>query len=484
MTIKQGSAVSELNSVPAVFQANVEKFGDADCVYYKKDGQYTSLSWNQMGDMIRKMSCFLLGRGIKKKDKIGIFSDNRYEWWIADIASLSIGAVDVPIYATDSAEEALYILKNSDTGICFVGTEEHLDRVLSIKKELPNLRLIITFDEMLSKKRGILSFSQAIEEGALYKKPDDFNKRMAKVTREDLATIIYTSGTTGLPKGVMLSHGNFLSNMDQSIGHFESYLSSKDTFLSILPLSHALERTTGFYSAMKLGVPVSFVENISSTLLEDLIKVRPTVLVSVPRIFEKIHAAILSKVSYASSLKRAVFGWALRTAIKNIPYNCNDRQRKGMFALRYSVADSLVFSRLKRAVGFDNLNFVVSGGGSLSISDAEFFLGMDIKICEGYGLTEASPVTHANKPQFIKRGTVGQPVKDTMAKISDDGEILIKGPQVMMGYYKDKAGTKETFTGDGFLKTGDKGVIDEEGFLTITGRIKDIIVTAGGKNIS
>ena len=484
MPKEKKAAVSEPNNIPAIFQASVKRFGDGDCVYYKKEGQYTNLSWNQMDDMVRKMGCFLLGRGVKKKDKIGIFSENRYEWWITDLASLSIGAADTPVYATDSAEEALYILKDSDAKICFVSTEDHLDRVLSVKKKLPNLQFIVTFDEVSTKKRDVLSFSQALKEGALYKKPGDFDKRMAAVTREDLATLIYTSGTTGLPKGVMLSHGNFLHNVDQSLAFFESHLTLNDRFLSMLPLSHALERTTGYHAPIKFGIPVAFVENISSTLLEDLTTIRPTVLVSVPRIFEKIHAAILSRLADVSGFKKTIFRWALKTAAKNIPYNCIDKPRRGLFALRYSLADKLVFSKLKKAVGFDKLNFAVSGGGALNISDADFFLGMDIKICEGYGLTEASPVTHANKPNFIKRGTVGQPAKDTTARISDDGEILIKGPQIMMGYYKDKAGTKETFTEDGFLKTGDKGVIDEDGFLTITGRIKDIIITAGGKNIS
>ena len=484
MPREKKTTVSKSNNIPAAFQANIKKLKDASCVYYKKDGQYTSLSWNQMNDLTRKIGCFLLGRGIRKQDKIGIFSENRYEWWIADIAALSVGVVDVPVYATDSAEEALYILKDSDAKICFVSSEDHLKRVLSVKRKLPKLQLIVTFDEVPGRKQGVMSFSQALKEGALYKKPDDFDKRVAAITREDLATLIYTSGTTGLPKGVMLSHGNFIRNVEQGIDHFSSNLNPKDVFLSMLPLSHAFERTTGYYIPLVFGVPVAFVENISTTLLEDLTTIRPTVFVGVPRIFEKIHAAVLSKLSEASSFKKALFGWALKTAVKNVPYNCIDKPRKGLFAARYNLADKLVFSKLKKAVGFENTNFVVSGGGALNVSDAEFFLGMDIKMCEGYGLTETSPVTHANKPGFIKKGTVGQPLGDTAVKISDDGEILIKGPQVMMGYYKDKAGTKETFTKDGFLKTGDKGIIDEEGFLAITGRIKDVIITAGGKNVS
>ena len=477
-------AKTKIDSIPAAFQASVKKRGSNPCVYYKKDGTYISWSWNEMDDMVRKIGCFLLKRGIKKNEKIGIFSENRWEWWASDLATLSIGATDVPIYATDSADEALFILKDSDVRICFVSTADHLARVLSVKKKLPKLQLIVTFDKQDGKKKDVISLADALEEGAAYKRQGDFDKRAKEVKMSDLATIIYTSGTTGTPKGVMLSHSNFVNNTLQSIDAFSTNLNDDDLFFSILPLSHALERTTGFYVPLFFGIPVAFVQDVSKTLLEDLAVIRPTVMVSVPRIFEKIHAAVLSKLADASPIKKGIFGWAMKIAQKNIPYNCNNKPRGPLFAKQYDLADKMIFSKLRAAVGFDNLNFVISGGGPLSVSDAEFFLGMGIKLCEGYGLTETSPVTNANRSFFIKQGTVGPALKDTQIKISDDGEILIKGPQVMVGYYKDKAATKATFTKDGFLKSGDKGTIDQDGFLAITGRIKDVIITAGGKNIA
>lgn len=471
-------------NMAAVFQNRVNTYGDRDCVRFKELGVYRPLSWNEMGDMVRKLGCFLLSCGVKKGDHIAIFSANRYEWWVTDLAALSIGAADVPIYATDSSEEAEFILKNSDAKICFVSTESHLDRVLKVKKKLPKLELIVQYDDTGKKRKGIVSFADALKEGEAYKKPAEFDTRLAAIKPNDIATIIYTSGTTGDPKGVMLTHDNFMQNTLQSIDAYSELFSDKDMFLSILPLSHAFERVTGYYCAILGGGTVSFVEDVSKTLLEDIKAVRPTVVVSVPRIFEKVHAAITSKIADASPLKRRIFKWAMNIGYKNVPYICNGKSRTGLFASKYDLADKLVFSKLKEAVGFDRINFVVCGGGPLAVSDAEFFLGMDICLCEGYGMTETSPVTNSNRPRHMKPGTVGPAVKGTTIKIADDGEILIKGPQVMLGYYKDKASTKETMTKDGFIKTGDKGVIDEEGFLAITGRIKDIIITAGGKNIS
>jgi long-chain acyl-CoA synthetase len=244
-----------------------------------------------------------------------------------------------------------------------------------------------------------------------------------------------------------------------------------------------LERTAGYYLPVSIGAKVAFAEDFSK-LQQNLVEVRPTVIISVPRLYEKVRAGILSKVNGASRFKRALFKWAVSLASENLPYVCNGKQRKGLFALKYHVADRLIFSKLKKTLGMDRLRLAVSGGGPLSVSDGEFFLGMEIVVLEGFGLTETTPVTHVNRPWLIKPGTVGPPVKDTTVKLSEEGEILFKGPQVMMGYYKDEEGTREAFTKDGFFRSGDIGAIDEDGYLSITGRIKDIIVTSGGKNIS
>lgn len=470
-------------SIAALFQNQVSKLGDKPCVAYKKGGVYTDVSWNQMNEYIRKLGLFLVSIGIKKGDKVAIFSQNRYEWWIADQAILSIGAVNVPIYATNSADEALYVLAHSESKACFCGTEDHLDKVLSVRRKAPRLKTLIVFDTPKGKKPGVITLEEAYKKGEAYKNKGEFDKRMTSIKLDDLATIIYTSGTTGNPKGVMLTHKNFVSNVNQIMDGYRKFFTEGDVFLSFLPLSHSLERTVGYYMAVALGSKVAFAEDVSK-LAQNLAEIRPTILVSVPRIYEKVHAGILAKMADAPGIKKAIFNFAVRQAAKNLPYVCNDIPRKGLFAIKYKIADKLVFSKLKNTLGLDRMKFAVSGGAPLSVSDAEFFLGMGILVLEGFGLTETTPVTNANMPGMIKPGSVGIKVKDTDVKIGDDGEILIKGPQVMKGYYKNKEATKEVFTRDGYFRTGDIGVIDEKGRLSIVGRIKDIIVTAGGKNIS
>jgi len=470
-------------TMPAVFQNQCTKYEDKACIAFKKDGGYVDISWKDMNTMVRNIGLYLLSQGIKKGDKVAIFAENRFEWWVADLASLSINAIDVPVYATNSSEEAQYILENSDSKICFVSSEDHLGRVLKTKKKCPKLETIIIFDELPKKKKGVISFKEALQKGSEYKKPADFDKKLAAIKSDDVATYIYTSGTTGNPKGVMLTHDNFYSNVKQCNEYFNELITDEDTYLSFLPLSHSLERTIGFYHPIHQGSKVAFAES-TVTLLEDFQLVRPTILISVPRIFEKVHGKVLSNIADASSIKKSIFNWAQKQARKNIPYNCQNKVKSGLFAKKYNLADKLVFSKLKETIGLNKLKFAISGGGPLPISDAEFFLGMGFKIYEGFGLTETTPVTNVNIPTLIKPGTVGLALKKTKVRISDEGEIQIKGPQVMKGYYKNAKATKEVFTKDGYFCTGDIGVIDEDGYLSITGRIKDIIVTAGGKNIS
>ena len=470
-------------SVAAVFQNNVKAYGDKACVAYKRDGRYMDISWNEMNTMVTDLGNFLLAQGVKKGDRVAVFSPNRYEWWVSDLAILSTGAVNVPIYATNSPEEAHYVLQHSESKICFVATEDHLERVLKVKKKLPKLKLIVIFDELTHKKTGVMGIDEAYKKGASYKDKTMLKKRIKAIKSNDMATIIYTSGTTGNPKGVMLSHSNFISNVRQIYTDFHEYLSPDNIFLSFLPLSHSLERTAGYYMPMSGGMKVAFAEDFSK-VAQNLAEIRPQFIVSVPRLYEKIHAGILAKVAEAPAIKQFLFNQANKTAHQNLPYVCNNLSRSGFFAKKYDLFDKVVFSKLKAALGMDRLRLCISGGGPLSVSDAEFFLGMGLVIIEGFGLTETTPVTNVNRPGIIKPGSVGPALPETQVKISDEGEILIKGPQVMMGYYKNPAATKEVFTKDGFFRTGDIGIIDEKGSLSITGRIKDIIVTAGGKNIS
>ena len=477
-------AKHEETSMGAIFRNRVEEHGGKALVSYKnKEGVWKDISWNKINEMVIKTGLFLISRGVQPGDKIALFSPNRYEWWVADIAILSIGAVNVPIYATNSAKESEYVIENSDSKMCFVGTRDHMEKILEVKGQLPNLGEIIIFDDLDTPVSGVMTMEDAMKEGSGYEDKEELERRLKAINIEDVATIIYTSGTTGNPKGVMLTHKNFVSNVIQLYNVAPSFFEGEHVFLSFLPLSHSLERTVGYYMPIYLGKKVAFAEDISK-LVENLKEVRPTFIVSVPRIYEKAHAGIIAKVAGGSAVKQALFGWAMGLAKKNLPYICNEKDRTGFFGFQYNLADKIIFSKLKEALGMDRLVGAISGGGPLSVSDAEFFLGMGIRILEGFGLTETTPVTHGNKPSKIKPGKVGPPVKDTEVKIGKDGELLVKGPQIMKGYYKNDAATKEAFTDDGFFRTGDIGEIDEDQYLKITGRLKDLIVTSGGKNIS
>ncbi|HEN21377.1 MAG TPA: hypothetical protein ENN86_05140, partial [Desulfobacteraceae bacterium] len=437
----------ENTSMAAVFQNQAEKYGYSTCVSYKKEGQYEDISWKRMNTMIRALASFLLSMGIKKGERIAIFSPNRYEWWVTDLAVMSIAAVDIPIYSTNSAREAFYILDHSAARACFVAGQEWLDKLLKINDLLPNLEFIVSYEPVKQENPAIYSFNDALSRGQALDTENEFSQRIKSINRNDLATILYTSGTTGTPKGVMLSHNNFMSDIEQVLADFSEILSENDRFLSFLPLSHALERTTSYYIAITLGSSVALAEDFS-TIQQNLLEIRPTVIVSVPRLFEKIHAGITAKVSKASLIKKALFSWSVRIAVKNVKYVCTGNPRKGWFSFKYRIADRLVFSKIKAALGMDRMNFAFSGGGPLSVSDIEFFIGMGIPVIEGYGLTETSPITNVNRSWLIKPGTVGPPLKDTEIRISDEGEVLIKGPQVMLGYFKDEKTTADSFTPD------------------------------------
>jgi long-chain acyl-CoA synthetase len=433
--------------------------------------------------MIHNLAYYLMAKGIQHGDKIAVFSPNRYEWWVSDMAILSIGAVNIPIYATNTAEEVRYILDNSDSRICFVGTQAHMEKVIAVRDKLPKLMEIILFNDPDKPVEGVTAIKEAFRQGKDQADEALFNKRLTAIKPEDLCTFIYTSGTTGDPKGVMLSHHNIVSNVHQFNAYFPEMINRFHKAPSFLPLSHAVERTAVYYCQVFCANKIHFVKDIT-TLLEDLQAIRPSIMASVPRVLEKMYEAITAKVALAPPMKQKLFAWALSVGRKNVPYVCKGKPRTGLFALEYKIADRLIFSKLKTLLGLDQIYFIGLGGAPMPRKVLEFFIGMDIPCCDAYGLSETSPIVSCNYVGHIQPGTIGVPVINTEVKISKEGEILIKGPQVMVGYYKNETATKEAFTPDGFLKSGDLGEFDAEGNLKITGRTKDLIITSGGKNIS
>ena len=340
----------QANSMAAVFQNNAGRFGDKAYAAYKKDGAWKDISWNSMNTMVHNLAYYLLSIGIGKGDKVGLFSPNRWEWHLAALAIDSIGAVDVPIYATNSAEESEYILDNSESKMCFVGTEDHLKKILKVRSKLPGMKQIVVFDEVAVSQEEELTLSKALAIGE--SKPDLalFDQRLSAIQPDDLATLIYTSGTTGNPKGVMLTHNNYVSNVRNTLAEMRDrntgadLLTSDDMYLSFLPLSHSLERTAGFHGAIWTGAKTAFAEDISK-LLDNFKEVRPTLIISVPRIYEKVHAGILAKTADVKGLKKKIFNFAMRQAAKNLPHVCRDIPRKGLFAFKYRLADKLVLSQ-------------------------------------------------------------------------------------------------------------------------------------------
>jgi len=479
------SAVHEIseNSICEVFLKRVMENSGETCVAYRDGEIFKEVSWGEMGVLVHALAAWLRHEGVVIGDRTAIFSSTRYEWWICDMASLLAGAVDVPVYATSTAAEAGYVLSHSGACVCFAGNMEQAEKILKNRAELTELKKIVVFDYEASDDPRMISLQEAIDQGMAMRHSFDMEKAAASITGDTLATIIYTSGTTGPPKGVMITHGNIIANIKQAHDHYKNKLTIKHEFLSFLPLSHALERMGGYYGAISSNTRVSFARDIS-TLLDDLKAVRPTSFIAVPRMFEKIYYAVHQKVRESGMLRRFLFERAMKIAGENVEYMARDRNRRGVFALRYALARRLVFSRIIKRLGMDRLRFVISGGNSLSDEIARFFMGLDIRIIEGYGLTETSPAVSANRPDLIKPGAVGAVFSNTEVRISGSGEILIKGPQVMLGYYRDEEATRNAFTPEGFFKSGDLGYIDDDGYLHITGRIKDIIITSGGKNIS
>jgi len=467
-----------VETLAELFLNTIKSYPKPDLMLYKKEGQYGPISTEEFGQTVKKLSLGLWELGLRPEDKLIILSENRPEWVMTDLATICLGGATVPIYTTLVPEQVRYIIDDSDAKIVVFSNEEQGEKIKAIKSQLTKVQHFITFQE--EAPPGILTLREVLAkgEGILKTEPGLFETRAAKIKPDTLASIIYTSGTTGIPKGVMLVHSNFISNIKScsSIIPF----SQEDTVLSFLPLSHVLERMVMFTYLYK-GCSIAFAESVD-TVAQNLLEVRPHIMVSVPRVFEKIYARVMDNVLQESPLKRKIFFWALRVGREYARRQLARQPIPRCLQIKRSVAHKLVFSKIIARTG-GRVRFFVSGGAPLSKDIAEFFFALGLTILEGYGLTETSPVISVNTFENVKLGSVGKPIPGVEVKIAADGEILTRGPHVMKGYYKKEAETKEAFEGDWF-KTGDIGYLDEEGFLVITDRKKDIIVTAGGKNVA
>jgi len=444
----------------------------------KAAGAWRRISTEEIETTVRRLSLGLQALGLRPGDRLAILSENRPEWVMADFAALCAGGVTVPIYTSLLPDQVRYIIADSGARIVVCSNLEMWRKVEAVREALPELERVIVMDG--EPPAGTLALSEVTELGRPLEaeEPGRFERLAAAGGPGDLASIIYTSGTTGLPKGVMLSHANFTSNI-RSLTLVIDF-KSQDTALSFLPLSHVLERTATFLF-FHVGAAIAFAESVE-TVAANLLEVRPTVVVSVPRLFEKIYSRIMDQVLAGSRLRRAVFVWALGTGKKYAARTIAGERIPAHLALKRAVAARLVFDKITARTG-GRIRYFISGGAPLSRDIAEFFFALGLKVLPGYGLTETSPVLTGNTPGRIRFGTVGKAVPDVELAIAEDGEILARGPNVMMGYYKNETETREALR-DGWLHTGDIGRLDEDGFLTITDRKKDLIVTSGGKNIA
>ncbi len=445
---------------------------NAKALVTKYNGEWTPMSTQEYVDKANAVSRALIKMGVKQNDKIAVISTtNRTEWNIMDIGVLQVGAINIPIYPTISAEDYKYVLNHSESVYCFVSDEEVLEKVRKVQSET-HLKEVYSFDHI----EGCKHYSELFEIGKDESTQNEVEARKDEVKPEDLATIIYTSGTTGKPKGVMLSHWNITSNAIDASKRLPP-IDGDTRVLSFLPICHIFERVL-IYIYQYAGTSIYFAEGLDK-IGDNAKEIKPHLMSVVPRLLEKVFDKIMLKADELSGMKQKLFYWAVELGEKWEPYKANG----SWYEFKLSIANKLIFSKWRAALGGE-LRTMVSGSAALQPRLSRIFSAGQMQVMEGYGLTETSPVVSVGmyKDKFFKVGTVGKPIDNVEVKIAEDGEILIKGPNVMMGYYKDPEKTAGVMTG-AYFHTGDKGIIDEDGFLKITGRKKEMFKTSGGKYI-
>ena len=469
----------EKQHIAAIIQRSAQAFKDKIALRQKKDDQWQTRSYAELGSKVRTVARALLALDVQPGDPIGIFSQNRPEWTYADIGTLTVRGVVVPIYATNTAQQAAYIINETDMGVLFVDSEENYTKIQMIRDQFPHLHTVIVFDnDVTIDTSNTQYFANFLQTGAAAEQDDQLAVCLTEAQPDDLATIIYTSGTTGEPKGVMLTHANLYHQFVALDSEFD--VGPDDRSLCFLPLSHVYERVWSYY-VYRVGAENNYLSN-PRAVIDTMQEIKPTVMVSVPRLYEKVYAAVHNGLETGSKLRKRLFHWALRIG-STYQYQLKDKKPVDLFLkLQHRLADRLVLSRVRDAVG-GSKNFFSAGGAPLAQVIEEFFFATGLLVCQGYGLTECSPMVSFNTPKAFKFGTVGKLIPKCDVKVTDEGEILVKSPSLMQGYYKKAEETAVSFI-DGWFRTGDIGEFDNDGFLRITDRIKNLIITSGGKNVA
>ena len=467
-------------TINQMVQNTIQQHGSETALSHKVDKEYQDISYATLAERIKHFCLGLIELGLQKGDRVALLSENRPEWAITDLAILAGGGVTVPMFSTLTSAQVEYIVRDSGAKILCVSNERQLQKIKDWDENVPtSLQHIVIFDEL--EDDSVCTFNQVGELGQGVENGDQVYQQASEaVTPDDLASIIYTSGTTGDPKGAMLTHSNFMSNIQAATGIVT--LTPDDVFLSFLPLSHVFERMGGHYLPLSSGATIAYAES-PFTIRQNMQEVRPTVMMSVPRVYEAMHERILNSVKEGSPTKQKIFHWSVGVGSKVSQAIQQKKKPSSMLSLKASIANKLVFEKLKAVTG-GRLRFFVSGGAPLSKAIAEFFHAAGILILEGYGLTETSPVICVNRPDQWKFGTVGPMIPGIEMKIAEDGEILSRGPHIMQGYFNKPSDTAEAIDADGWFYTGDIGEIDEEGFLTITDRKKNLLILSNGKNVA
>jgi long-chain acyl-CoA synthetase len=468
----------ERDTINRIFFEAIDRFGPHEALRFKREGRWQSLTYREVELQVAHTAFLLMGCKLVPGDRVAILSENRPEWAVVDYAALALGLVVVPVYPTLPADQVAFILRDSGARAVFASSVAQLEKILPLRSQLPALERVFGFDRD-TEGGGIQSLDRLLESGSevFDNSSRALRKRALGLGPESLATIIYTSGTTGTPKGVILTHYNIAAMIAASRQHGSLPVRPGMVALSLLPLSHVLERA-GDYYCWDNGVTIAYAESIPS-VPANLLEVRPEVMIAVPRLFDKVYGKVMS----TSGLKGVLVRWAARVGGATVDHRAAGRKPSVGLRLQYFLADLLVFSKIRRQLG-GRLETMICGGAPLSPVVGRFFLGAGIPLYEGYGLTESSPVLAANGPNNWRLGTVGLPYPGVELRIGAEGEILARGPSVTQGYWNNPDATRAAIDAEGWLHTGDVGAFDDDGYLRITDRIKDLIVTTGGKKLA